>query len=209
MDAAHAELMDRTYRHQRLVYDLTRAYYLLGRDRLIADLAPPPGARILELACGTGRNLRLIQQRHPDVRLYGLDISAEMLRSARRRLGSRATLAFGDACSFDAQALFGVAAFDRIVLSYSLSMIPDWQRALNHAAAHLAPGGALHVVDFGTQAGLPGWFREGLRRWLARFHVTPRDALPSVVTATAAAIGGSARCGGLYRDYAVRAVISR
>ncbi|TKA97330.1 methyltransferase domain-containing protein [Cereibacter changlensis] len=209
MDAAHAELMDRTYRHQRLVYDLTRAYYLLGRDRLIADLAPPPGARILELACGTGRNLRLIQQRHPDVQLYGLDISAEMLRSARRRLGSRATLAFGDACSFDAQALFGVVEFDRIVLSYSLSMIPDWQRALSHAAAHLAPGGALHVVDFGTQAGLPGWFREGLRRWLARFHVTPRDALPSVVTATAAAIGGSARCDGLYRDYAVRAVISR
>jgi S-adenosylmethionine-diacylgycerolhomoserine-N-methlytransferase len=32
-------------------------------------------------------------------------------------------------------------------------------------------GGAVH------QAGLPSWFRQGLRRWLAAFHVTPRDRL--------------------------------
>ncbi|HEY0281515.1 MAG TPA: hypothetical protein VGC27_02700 [Rhizomicrobium sp.] len=31
----HAALMDEIYRHQRYVYDLTRKYYLFGRDRLI------------------------------------------------------------------------------------------------------------------------------------------------------------------------------
>jgi len=39
-----AELMNRTYRHQRHVYDFTRKYYLLGRDRVIASLDPPDGA---------------------------------------------------------------------------------------------------------------------------------------------------------------------
>lgn len=209
MDLSHAHLMDRTYRHQRLIYDATRRYYLLGRDRLIADLAPPPGARVLELACGTGRNLRLIQRQHPDALLYGLDISAEMLRSARLSLGETATLAFGDACSFDAEALFGVRQFERIVLSYSLSMIPDWRRALSHAASHLAPRGELHIVDFGTQSGLPGWFRAGLHGWLAKFHVTPRPDLPMALAATAQAVGGRARSADLYRGYARQAVLSR
>ena len=46
-------------RRQRHIYDGTRRYYLLGRDRLIADLAPAPGASVLEIGCGTGRNLVL------------------------------------------------------------------------------------------------------------------------------------------------------
>ena len=38
---AHAETMDRLYRYQRFIYDLTRKYYLFGRDRLIAGLQVP------------------------------------------------------------------------------------------------------------------------------------------------------------------------
>ena len=38
----------------------------------------------------------------------------------------------------------------------------------------LAPGGALHIVDFGDLRGLPGWSKSALHAWLARFHVTPR-----------------------------------
>ena len=33
-----AVLMDRIYRHQRHIYNLSRKYYLLGRDRMIAEL---------------------------------------------------------------------------------------------------------------------------------------------------------------------------
>ena len=65
---------------------------------------------MLELACGTGRNLDHIGRRHPGARLFGMDISAEMLRSADAKLGTRATLAQGDACAFDGAALFGTAA---------------------------------------------------------------------------------------------------
>ena len=38
---AHASLMDAVYRHQRHVYDVTRKFYLLGRDHLIGELQPP------------------------------------------------------------------------------------------------------------------------------------------------------------------------
>lgn len=174
----HAALMDRVYRGQRHIYDLTRKYYLFGRDRLIRELECRPGMAVLELGCGTGRNLELIARTWPGARLHGLDISGEMLKNARKRLGAQAFLALGDATGFDPEALFVRPGFDRIVLSYAVSMIPDWQAALARAATALAPGGTLHVVDFGDGEGLPGPLRRLLDGWLARFHVTPRRDLP-------------------------------
>jgi S-adenosylmethionine-diacylgycerolhomoserine-N-methlytransferase len=206
--ASHADLMDATYRYQRLIYDGTRRYYLLGRDHLISDLSPPRDGRVLELACGTGRNLAKIARHYPRCTLYGLDISTEMLQSAQAKLGSLAQLAQADACLFEAEKLFGVADFDRIILSYSLSMIPDWTAALDTAARHLAPGGQLHVVDFGDQSGLPRWFRVALRGWLARFHVTPRIDLGQALAAIAATVGGQAVCAPRLRDYAQYGVLT-
>lgn len=187
--AGHAALMDEAYRGQRHIYNFTRKYYLFGRDTLIAGLAVQPGMRVLEVACGTGRNLAKIAAAWPDVRLFGLDISSEMLKSARAALGDEARLVEGDACSFDAAALLGEAQFDRIVLSYSLSMIPDWDAALDHAASLLAGGGALHVVDFGDLGGLPRPLAAMLRAWLAKFHVEPRAAMPAAAARIAAARG--------------------
>ncbi len=184
--AGHARRMDRTYAAQRHVYDLTRKYFLFGRDRLIRELAPPAGAAILEIGCGTGRNLIHIARAYPGTDLFGLDISEEMLKTARatiRRAGlaDRITLAQAVAAGFDGGAVFGRARFDRVVMSYTLSMIPPWQAAIGQGLAHLAPGGRLMAVDFGPGQGLPLWFRRGLRAWLAKFHVAPRDDLATVL----------------------------
>ena len=161
--ASQAALMDGIYRGQRHIYDLTRKYYLFGRDGLIEQLAAPDGATVIEIACGTGRNLGAIKRRWPGTAVHGLDISAEMLKSARAALGTGARLAQGDACRFDAPALFGRDCFDRVVLSYALSMIPDWERALQQAARLVAPGGSLHVVDFGSLEAMPAPLAQGLR----------------------------------------------
>jgi SAM-dependent methyltransferase len=121
--------MNRMYRRQRHIYDGTRRYYLLGRDRLIADLQPAGAASVLEIGCGTGRNLVHTALLYPDARLFGIDVSTEMLTSAlnaisRRGLTDRIRVAHGDGTAFDPQALFGIAAFDHVMISYSLSMIP-------------------------------------------------------------------------------------
>ncbi len=191
--AGHAALMDRVYSGQRHIYDVTRKYYLFGRDTLIEGLNARSNMRVLEIACGTGRNLAKVRKAWPGVRLYGLDISEEMLKNARKALGEDAVLGAGDACSFDSQDLLGEDGFERIVLSYSLSMIPDWEGALDHAAAQLAPGGELHVVDFGDLSGLPGPLERGLHAWLAKFHVQTRSALPDAAKRIAALRGLSLR----------------
>ncbi|WP_067215922.1 SAM-dependent methyltransferase [Stappia indica] len=203
-----AELMDGIYRWQRHVYDATRKYYLLGRDRLIDDLAPPPGGTVLELGCGTARNLVLAARRHPQARFFGIDISQQMLESARgsiRRAGldDRISVAQGDATAFDTAALFGVERFDRVFFSYSLSMIPPWREALAAGAGALAPGGRLHLVDFGMMEVWPGLVRAPFRAWLSAFHVTPRADLEQALAACAAAEGAQATFRRLHGGYAV------
>ena len=52
--AAGGPLMDRIYRRQRHIYDVTRKYYLLGRDGLIRSLKPPPAGTILHWTARLG-----------------------------------------------------------------------------------------------------------------------------------------------------------
>jgi S-adenosylmethionine-diacylgycerolhomoserine-N-methlytransferase len=209
-----AALMDRMYRRQRHIYDLSRKFYLLGRDEAIARLRPAAGDKVLEIACGTGRNLVKLAQAYPEARLFGLDVSREMLMtaaasSARAGLGQRIALAQGDATAFDPQALFGYASFERVMISYALSMIPPWREALAHALDVLAPGGSLHVVDFGDCAGLPGPFKAALRGWLAMFEVTPRENLSGALESLAAERGMTCEIEPRFRGYAILAVARR
>ncbi len=179
---AHDQLMDRVYRLQRHVYDATRKYYLLGRDDLIAGLRPVPGDSILEIGCGTGRNLVMAARAYPHSPLFGLDISSQMLETAaltvkRNKLEDRTTLGKADAAAFEPIAVFGRSGFDRVFMSYTVSMIPPWQTAVRSALDLVNPGGSLHIVDFGQQEQLPQAFKSALHWWLKEFHVTPRANL--------------------------------
>lgn len=173
----HAALMDRIYRGQRLVYDVTRKYFLFGRDALIRKMEVKPGDHILEVGVGTARNLVLLARRHSAARLFGVDASREMLRSAemkvsRAGLSGQIKLAFGYAEDCSPQQTFGMdRLFDVIFFSYSLSMIPNWQAALVQALKNLKTGGKLYVVDFWDQRTYPRLFQRALRSWLSQFHV--------------------------------------
>jgi len=186
----HFALMDKVYRHQRHFYDFTRKYYLLGRDRLIRELGVRPAQSVVEIGCGTARNLIRIARAYPGALLYGVDASAEMLRSAsasvaRHKLKPRIHLAAGLAESVT-PALFKLSApFDHIIFSYSLSMIPDWRGALGAALGALAPDGHIHIVDFGDLKGINPLFANGLLAWLRFFHVTPRGEFLSHLEAAA------------------------
>jgi S-adenosylmethionine-diacylgycerolhomoserine-N-methlytransferase len=209
-----AALMDRMYRRQRHIYDLSRKFYLLGRDDAIGRLHAAPGDKVLEIGCGTGRNLVKLAQAYPEVRLFGLDVSREMLATAaastvRAGLASRIALAQADATAFDPQRLFGCASFERVMISYALSMIPPWRDALVQALDIVAPGGSLEVVDFGDCAGLPLPFKAGLRRWLAMFDVTPRNDLSDALATLAAERGMSCEIESWFRGYAILAVARR
>ena len=205
--------MNRMYRRQRHIYDGTRRYYLLGRDQLIAGLRPAAGATVLEIGCGTGRNLIQAARHYRDAKFFGIDVSTEMLTSAiaavtRQDLKRQIRVAHGDATAFDPRTIFGISSFDHVMISYSLSMIPNWQAVLQRAASSLRNDGSLHIVDFGDQRGLPRIARSLLRGWLAMFDVTPRDDLEGALKRLAAAHGARLKFERPFRGYAQTAVLT-
>jgi S-adenosylmethionine-diacylgycerolhomoserine-N-methlytransferase len=180
---ATTEEMDRMYRWTRHVYDLSRKYYLLGRDRLLREMELQPGDRVLEIGCGTARNLIKLARLRREVRGYGLDVSTEMLATAakkvrRRGLQDRITLTHCFAEQLDYAKTFGLdGPFDAVFFSYSLSMIPPFREAIDAALRSLKRGGVMYVVDFWDQGKWPGIFRLALKGWLNLFHVHFRPEL--------------------------------
>lgn len=204
--------MDGIYRVQRHFYDLTRKPYLLGRDELLRELNPPPGGSLLEVGCGTARNLVRAAQLYPTIVCFGFDVSMAMLETAaasleRTGMSDRISLAVSDADGFEPQAAFGVARFDRIMISYALSMIPSWDKVLEDALDMLAPQGVLLIVDFGDQDGLPRWFRTVLFVWLRLFSVTPRLDMFNAIERAARRRQYPFEARRLYGGYAALAII--
>lgn len=207
-------LMEDTYSFHRHIYDLTRKFYLFGRDRLVKRLSPPPGGTVLEVGCGTARNLIVAAKRYPQARFYGFDISEAMLETARKSvdrhgLSDRITLRQGDAGNFDVQTLFGVDKVDRVFMSYTLSMIPPWVEAIELGAKALAPGGSLHIVDFGQYERLPALAKRLHFKSLNDFHVYPRRELPAVLKRIAEEQGLAMEFTPLLRGYAWSATLTR
>lgn len=212
----HAGLMDRVYRWQRRFgfYDATRKYYLVARDPMIEGLAPPAGGTVLEIGCGTGRNLVHAARRYPQVEFHGVDISREMLAAAgnavaRAGLQGRVRLAFADAAAFDPQRTFGREGYDRIFMSYAVSMIPQWRAVMAEAVSRLAPGGELHVAEFGDMADLPKLSKAAMYTWLRWYHVTPRPDLFALAGELAAAQGGTSEEKRLHRGYSWISIVRR
>jgi S-adenosylmethionine-diacylgycerolhomoserine-N-methlytransferase len=163
---ARLQAIARYYRVHARIYDLTRWTFLMGREalmrRLAAALRPE---RILEVGCGTGKNLLELGRCFPRARLWGVDLSAPMLSQAKRKLAPLADRVTLVRAAYDRPAA-PQASFDLVVFSYALSMFnPGWEEALAAARGDLSPGGALAVVDF-HESPLPAF-----KRWMGLNHV--------------------------------------
>ncbi|MEP7074939.1 MAG: class I SAM-dependent methyltransferase [Acidobacteriota bacterium] len=204
-DAGAFATMDQMYRFQRYFYDVTRKYYLLGRDRLIDEMEIYAGDRVLEIGCGTGRNLILLGRKRPEAKLYGLDASSEMLVTAKEKIaksGQQIELRTALADNFAFNSTFGLEEpFDAVFFSYSISMIATWRESIENALKNLKPGGTLYIVDFYDQKDLPRWFQKVLQSWLRKFHVQFwHDLIPHFQFLATVGLG-SFSLGPLYRRY--------
>ena len=145
-EGSHAQALGAFYGAQSEHYDRFRERLLAGRAELIASLPLPPRARIVELGGGTGRNAEFFGERLAQIEsITVVDLCAPLLAQARRRARHVPQLLAVEA---DATSWQPPQPVDAVILSYALTMIPDWRAAIDNAIAMLAPGGVLGVVDF-------------------------------------------------------------
>ena len=164
-----SERVGRFYDRHAPIYDVTRRFFLPGRRRAVDLLEIRPWHRVMEFGCGTGTNLaRIVAAGAADV--VGVDLAPAMLREAARKVPA-ARLVEADM----ARVELGHVA-DRVLFSYTLSLLDDWEAALDNARRHLAPDGVCVVVDFQPLRGSARAANRLARAWFRRFHV--RTDLP-------------------------------
>lgn len=134
-----------------------RPVYRTGRLRGIAALHLRPGARVLDVGCGTGLNLEpVLDHVGPSGGVLGVDRSPAMLARAKARV-SRQSWVNVDLRASDASQLTQIIGdregFDAAIFTYSLSIIDGWQDCYDQALAALRPGGRIAVVDMALPTG--------------------------------------------------------
>ncbi len=144
------------YKFHSWIYDATRWSFLFGRNEIIQRLPElAPNAAILEVGCGTGKNLLPIAEKYPDAHLTGYDVSADMIRLAEKKMAEHKERVTFYTEPYGPQT--GTRErFDLIVFSYALSMInPQYAEVIQQARKDLKPGGFVAVVDF--YEGIPAY----------------------------------------------------
>jgi ubiquinone/menaquinone biosynthesis C-methylase UbiE len=132
------------------VYDFMSRRVLRGMYRRLAvDVAEvaPEGGAVLDVGTGPGVLLVELGVRRPDLRLTGVDLSADMVAAATRNLeplGDRAAARVGDVTGLP----FPDRSFDLIVSSLSLHHWDDPAAAAPELARVLRPGGQVRIYDF-------------------------------------------------------------
>jgi ubiquinone/menaquinone biosynthesis C-methylase UbiE len=138
------------------VYDgSVERVYAPYRARIAEAMALRPGGHVLDVACGTGPNLRhLAAQVGPTGRVVGLDLSEGMLGRARRAVADLAQveLRAQDIRALSADAL---GPQDGVLSTLGVSVIPEWEAVLERMWALLRPGGHLVIFDIHARSWVP------------------------------------------------------
>jgi S-adenosylmethionine-diacylgycerolhomoserine-N-methlytransferase len=183
---SHAARLNSFYAGQAADYDAFRARLLKGRGELLQSLPAPTGGVWVDMGGGTGANLEAAPWLSSCRRVVVADLCQPLLDVCRERVQhrgwSQVEPVLADVTTYDPGE-----PVDLVTFSYSLTMIPDWFRAVERARAMLAPGGVIGIVDFYvSRKYVPanrvrhGWLTRSLIPvWFATDNVHPsRDHLP-------------------------------
>ncbi len=166
VDSTREHLIE-TYRKKAKHYDITsRLYpapgYPQRAQRLLAvqGLGLRAGDSVIDMACGTGLNFRLIEDViGPEGRIVGVDLTDAMLARAQDRIKANGwrnvSLVQSDAVDFEFPA-----EVDAILSTYALSQVPECAAVIAHGAAALSGGGRWVVLDLKVPGNTPGWLAQ-------------------------------------------------
>ena len=154
-----AEAVRAAYRRWAGIYDAVFGGVLLGaRRRAVALVNQLPGRDVLEVGVGTGLALPTYAR---DRRITGIDLSAEMLALAAKRVAALGLPNVKALREMDAEATdFSDASFDIAVAMFVASVVPHPRKLMEEMRRVVRPGGhILFVTHFAAEKG-PRWWIE-------------------------------------------------
>jgi S-adenosylmethionine-diacylgycerolhomoserine-N-methlytransferase len=164
----HAERLESFYAPQQRTYDAFRARMLHGRREMFESVPTRRNAVWIDFGAGTGENAEYLSSSLDQMSmLYLVDLCPALLTAAEERITHHGWSNVWAVCA-DATTFCPPEGYaDVVTFSYSLTMIPDWFSAIEHAFEILKPGGFIGVVDFYVSRKFP---RQGSRRhgWATR-----------------------------------------
>jgi ubiquinone/menaquinone biosynthesis C-methylase UbiE len=160
-ETGHAKTMESFYKYQKDGYDAFREGLLLARPALMEAFPLKKEGNMIwvDVGGGTARNLEYFSAdiiRKYFKSIYILDISTSLLEVAKKRialmgLDDIVTIIEHDITNDSVLTCMknaGIDSVDVITMSYSFSMIPKQQQAINNASKLLKKNGYLAIADF-------------------------------------------------------------
>ena len=165
-------------------YDLLNHVLSMNVDRLwwwraaraFRSNLQKPGARALDLCCGTGDMARALRKQAPGVVIIGLDFSRGMLTRGKGKFAHhRVSPVQGDALLLP----FPDQTFEVVLSAFGFRNLANYDAGLREIHRVLRPGGELGILDFSEPAGAFGT--------LYRFYF--RNVLPKIGAAISGVSG--------------------
>ena len=152
------------YQKRARHYDFSaNLYYLLGirefayRKIAVAALKLEHGDTVVEIGCGTGLNFRLLRDRvGSEGKIIGVDLTAEMLSAANRRIERNKWKNF-ELVQCDAGAYTFPEHVDGVISTFAITLVAEYDKIIKRGASALSPGKRLAVLDFKMPNNWPIW----------------------------------------------------
>ena len=126
-------------------------------SKTLARIDLQEGSKILDLGCGTGELLKILEDRFPSSELTGIDLTEEMLAVAKQKLSDNVELLLGSATSLP----FDSKSFDWVIMSNVIGHLSDKKTALKETHRVLKNPGKIVITD---------WTRDFQTMNLAHFY---------------------------------------
>jgi ubiquinone/menaquinone biosynthesis C-methylase UbiE len=127
-------------------------YFRVPAERLVADLAPRPGDRCLDLACGSGLVARAFAARVGAGRVSACDLSPRQVDAARDVMRAAGVPEIAVRVMDAERIRYPAATFDRVGCGFGLNHFPRPMAALRGVWRVLSPGGRAGFTVWGTFA---------------------------------------------------------
>ncbi len=118
------------------------------REQAIELLNLKPDTKILDVACGTGLNFKLIQKHLKNQgKLVGIDYSPKTLDLARKRISKNNWINV-DIIEINAAEYKSNFLFDAAICTFAIEIIPPWQETIDAMVKAVKPGGRIAFIGF-------------------------------------------------------------